>query len=392
MPSTRGWAALGAALGLGVLWVAFGERELLALALFLVLGTAGGVALVRLATPRVEVHRRISPEHLHEGDRAIVEISVTTRRPLRNVIVEDRVAELGAARFAAAHIDSRTPLVARYEVLARPRGVYEVGPASVAAADVLGLAEAGGDTGTIDRLTVFPMVEALEGFPLVRGRDPSVQTSHPTFAPHGGEDFFTLREYAVGDDLRRVHWPSSAKRGELMIRQLEVPWQSRALILLDTRDQLYPDDASFEHAVSGAASVIHHLHQGGYGPHLWTGEVDARSLTYTGYLACMNRLATVRPTTVDLRRGVTRLHSAGVGGGALVMVTGTADDAVLAAFRYLARSFGRTLVLAVGNADDATLAMMQRSGAATISVAPGESWTAAWAKATESTWRTASAG
>ena len=392
MPSSRGWAALGAALGLGILWIAFGERELLALASFLGLGTLAGVITVRLATPRVDVHRRISPEQLHEGDRAVVEISLASRRSLRNVIVEDRVAELGAARFAASQIDSRTPLLATYEVLARPRGVYAVGPATVAAADVLGLAEAGGDAGDLDRLTVFPKVEALDGFPLVRGRDPSVQTSHPTFSPHGGEDFFTLREYSVGDDLRRVHWPSSAKRDELMIRQLEVPWQSRALILLDVRDQLYPDNASFEHAVSGAASVIKHLHEGGYGPHLWTGDVEARSLTFSGYLACMNRLATVQPATVDLRRGVTRLHSSGVGGGALVIVTGAADDAVLGAFRYLARSFGRTFVMAVGNTDDATLAMIQRSGAATVAVAPGESWAAAWTNATERSWRTATAG
>lgn len=392
MPSTRGWAALGASLGLAVLWVAFGEQELLALALFLTIGTAIGVLVVRLATPRVEVHRRISPENLHEGDRAIVEISLTTKRALRNVVVEDRVAELGAARFAAARIDAKTPLVARYEVLARPRGVYDVGPATVAAADVLGLAEAGGDTGSIDQLTVFPAIEDLDGFPLVRGRDPSVQTSHPTFAPHGGEDFFTLREYAVGDDLRRVHWPSSAKRDELMIRQLEIPWQSRALILLDSRDQLYSDVASFEHAVSGAASVIRHLHQGGYGPHLWTGDAKARALTYSGYLPCMNRLATVQPSTVDLRRGVTRLRSSGIGGGALIIVTGRADESVLTAFRYMTRAFGRTMVLAVGDADEATLAMMQRSGAATVSVAAGESWAAAWATATESTWRTATAG
>ena len=392
MPSSRGWAALGAAVGLGVLWVAFGERELLALAIFLALGTIAGVVVVRMATPRVEIHRRISPEQLHEGDRAVVEVSLLSSRTLRNVIVEDRVAELGAARFAAAQVDSRHPLVARYEVLARPRGVYEVGPATVAAADLLGLAEAGGDTGTIDHLTVFPAVERLDGFPLVRGRDPSVQTSHPTFSPHGGEDFFTLREYSVGDDLRRVHWPSSAKRDELMIRQLEVPWQSRALILLDTRDQMYHDDAAFEHAVSGAASVIRHLHQGGYGPQLWTGEVDARSLTFSGYMAAMNRLATVMPSTIDIRRGVTRLHSSGIGGGALVVVTGVADNAILEAFRYLTRAFGRTIVMAVGDVDDAILAMMQRSGAATVAVDAGESWANAWANATEATWRTATAG
>ncbi len=65
-------------------------------------------------------------------------------------------------------------------------------------------------------------------------------TARTRFSQTGGEDFFTLRDYEDGDDLRKVHWPSSAKRDRLMIRQLEMPWQSRALIVLDTEVANYP--------------------------------------------------------------------------------------------------------------------------------------------------------
>ena len=50
-----------------------------------------------------------------------------------------------------------------------------------------------------------------------------------------GEDFYALRPYVVGDDLRRVHWPSTARHDELMVRQDELPWQDRTTVLLDVR-------------------------------------------------------------------------------------------------------------------------------------------------------------
>ena len=165
--------------------------------------------------------------------------------------MEDTVHGLGVARFAAAATSPGQRLVARYEVYCRARGIYPVGPAEVAVADPFGLTERRAALGSVDRLTVYPAVEPLTGFPAVRGLDPAVQSTHPTFAPQGGEDFFTLREYQIGDDLRKVHWPSSAKRDELMIKQLEVPWQARALVLLDQRAERYPSAEAFEHAVRG---------------------------------------------------------------------------------------------------------------------------------------------
>ena len=50
-----------------------------------------------------------------------------------------------------------------------------------------------------------------------------------------GDEFLTLREYELGDDLRRVHWRSTARTGELMIRQDEARWRSRAAVVLDVQ-------------------------------------------------------------------------------------------------------------------------------------------------------------
>jgi len=51
-----------------------------------------------------------------------------------------------------------------------------------------------------------------------------------------GDDFYALRPYVVGDDMRKVHWPSTARRDELMVRQDELPWQGRVTIPQPLRD------------------------------------------------------------------------------------------------------------------------------------------------------------
>ncbi len=393
MPTGRGWAALGAAAALAVLWIGFGERELLVLSLFLGGGTLGGIVFVRSVAPRLAVTRRMAPAQVHEGDRAIVEVTIRALRPVRNLAIEDEVGGLGAARFAAAAVDPDQPLTARYEVLARPRGIYTVGPAQAVVNDPLGLAEARASIGRADRLVVYPAVEELEGYPVVRGHDPNVQTAKPAYHQQGGEDFFTLREYRPGDDLRRVHWPSTAKRDELLIRQLEVPWQSRALVLLDHRSRVFRSPDAFEHGVRGAASALRHLYRAGFSPALWTldGATPARSRD--AYAASMEKLATVALVgSVDLHSMVVRLRRRAAGGGALVMVTGTPDDEDVAAFRSLTRDFNRTVVLAVDETHEGATAPFRRAGAVTVVAAPGTPWAPVWRDAMELTWSTVTAG
>ena len=131
MPTTRGWAALGAGVALGLLWVIFGERLMLAVGLFLILAIGAGMAYVRSAVPRVGVTRRLTPFQVHDGDRAVVEVTLTTGRRIAQATVLDEVSSLGTARFVADRIEPQDPMAARYEVLCRPRGIYLVGPAVV---------------------------------------------------------------------------------------------------------------------------------------------------------------------------------------------------------------------------------------------------------------------
>ncbi|MGI9641637.1 MAG: DUF58 domain-containing protein, partial [Acidimicrobiia bacterium] len=210
----------------------------------------------------------------------------------------------------------------------------------------------------------------------------------------GGEDFFTLREYHQGDDLRKVHWPSSAKRDELMIKQLEMPWQSRAFIVLDPRVEPHESAESFEQAVRGAASTLRHLFRRGYTPTVWAGHGDGTLVSNAeAYRKAMEELATITPArSLDLQSLIGRLRRSGMAGGVLVMVTGRPDDADLASFQLLGQDFYRTVVLSVSNGDDEAVVGFARLGAMVVRTRPEGTWAESWREAMEHGWSTATAG
>jgi uncharacterized protein (DUF58 family) len=113
-----------------------------------------------------------------------------------------------------------------------------------------------------------------------------------------GEDDAATREYRRGDDLRRVHWRSTARTGELMVRREEQPWESRATVVLDTRVFAHRGEgptASFEWAVSAAASIAMHLRHAGYKLRLVTGsgiDIDATEIGGEGVI--LDTLADVK--------------------------------------------------------------------------------------------------
>ena len=122
MITTRGWAALGASAALIVLWVGFGEPELLAGGIFLVGSVIVGALIVRRSRPDADLTRHVTPFRLHEGDRARVEIRVHARRALRPLIIEDEVSKLGRARFATSRAGRNSTVSAHYEIVCRPEG------------------------------------------------------------------------------------------------------------------------------------------------------------------------------------------------------------------------------------------------------------------------------
>jgi hypothetical protein len=181
------------------------------------------------------------------------------------------------------------------------------------------------------------------------------QTASGSGAPRPlatGEDRSTVREYVQGDDLRGVHWPSTAHRGKLMVRQAEAPQDPRAVVVLDRRVERHDpagEPGSFETAVVVAASALVHLDRRGRGVVLvdapLVGPVAPRPSD--GWLV---HLAETTPSTVDVPAVWRQLGNGMAGDGALLAVLPAPEPAELRHLVRAGRGFGTcTAVLVAGS-------------------------------------------
>lgn len=374
----RGWAIGGAGIAALALWILLGEVELLVAGAGLVGAIGLALLTVRAVRPKIGVVRRLLPNLVHEGETAEVKAMITNqgRLGVRNLTVSDIVEAMGSADFEVGRLRPRETVHATYRITCRRRGVYTVGPASLRVSDSARLVSRPTGSEGVDRLVVYPAIEELIGFPIARGMDPSLQAARPEFANRGGEDFFTLREYLPGDDLRFIHWPSSAKGDTLLIRQMETPWQQRALIILDLRRQAYDNAGCFEHAVRAMASLVVHYGQGGYDSLVWVGGTAPVPGSRT--VAVMEKLALAETDDrLDLRILAGRIRQKG-GGGTLLLVSGTPDAAMTEFSRLLGHDYGATLALCATNTPSTFGATMHRAGIRTIERSPGQRWADGW--------------
>ena len=258
MITARGWTLL---IGGGVLCVV--GRLLGAVDLF-VLG-AGAAALVGLATlvarlpgPRLDVQRELHPPRVYAGSESRVELIVRNAGGRRTPVFGLRDPFDGGrrqARFLVSPLAAGESARAAYRLPTERRGIFTLGPLEASVTDPFGLAARTLRVAPASELTVYPHIDSIAPLPHTRGDDPLSGADHPTGVALSGEDFYALRAYEVGDDLRRVHWPSTARLDELMIRQNEMPWQSRVTVLLDLRRRAHSGE-SLELAVSAAASIV----------------------------------------------------------------------------------------------------------------------------------------
>lgn len=241
------------------------EPDLFRVGLFLLalpLAAAGVVARTRY---RLTCTRQLEPSRIATGQQARVRLRVdnVSRMPTGLLLVEDSLPyTLGSRpRFVLERLEPRGHRQMDYQVRSDARGRFRLGPLTVRLADPFGLVELVRSFTTTDNLVVTPKVVPL---PRVRlgGGSSGDGESRARIVAAAGEDDVATREYRHGDDLRRVHWRSTAHFGELMVRREEQFWQSHGSLLLDGRSVAHRGDgpaSSFEWAVSAAASVGVHL-------------------------------------------------------------------------------------------------------------------------------------
>ena len=133
------------------------------------------------------------------------------------------------------------------------RGVYEIGPVEIARADPFGLCRTVQRLGWPQRIAVHPRLLALH--PLPAGISRHLEGPSSDASPQGSVTFHRLREYVVGDDLRLVHWPSTARVGKLVVRHNVDTAQPYTVVLADLQPERYSAE-TFEEAVDVTASLV----------------------------------------------------------------------------------------------------------------------------------------
>jgi uncharacterized protein (DUF58 family) len=282
--TTRGRSFLAAAGAAAVSALILGEKDLLRVAVLLAVLPLLAAAYVGRSRYKLACNRSLEPGRASVGAsaRVVLRLQNMSRLPTGTLLLEDRLPyALGSRpRVVLERLAAHQASSVAYTVRADVRGRYPVGPLVVRLTDPFGLCELNRSFPSVDRLTVIPQVSVLPTVRLAGEHAGTGDSRARSVAVHGEDDSAT-REYRRGDDLRRVHWRSTARTGELMVRREEMPWESRATVVLDTRGYAHRGEgptASFEWAVSATASIAVHLRQAGYKLRLVTGsgvDVDA---------------------------------------------------------------------------------------------------------------------
>jgi uncharacterized protein (DUF58 family) len=319
--TTRGRSFLAAAAAAGLSALILGEKDLLRVALLLAVLPLLAAGYVGRSRYRLACTRRLSPQRLPVGASAQVRLRLQnlSRLVTGTLLLEDRLPyALGSRpRLVLERLAGNQATSVTYTVRADVRGRYEVGPLVVRLTDPFGLCELVRSFPSVDRLTVIPEVVSLPTIRLAGEYTGTGDSRARSVAVHGEDDAAT-REYRHGDDLRRVHWRSTARVGKLMVRREEQPWESRATVVLDARAFAHRGEgpgASFEWAVSAAASIALHLRQLGYRLRLVSPGVDVDANDGAGDGAVLDHLAEVRSRgRSDLATLVEQVRSRSDGG------------------------------------------------------------------------------
>jgi uncharacterized protein (DUF58 family) len=357
--TTRGTSFLAAGIAGAIAGLILGDRALISVGILLIALPMLAALAAGRARYRLGCVRAIDPARISAGHTAKVTLRLenVSRLPTGLMLAEDTVPyALGTRpRFVLDGIERGGTRELSYPLRSDLRGKFAIGPLEVRIADAFGLVEVGRSFSSNTMFLVTPKVVPLASS-VVSGSWVGEGDGNSRAVATAGEDDVIPRAYRDGDELRRVHWRSTARYGELMVRREEQRWRNRTTLLLDTRRSAHAGSgasSSFEFAVSAAASIgVHMAHAG----------LDGRLITDTGPIASsgmfedvlLDALSVIRPSSGrDLSRGISALRRGQ--SGLIIVVAGqltAAEARLLAAARHDGKG-AIALLLAVSSWADA---------------------------------------
>ncbi|OLT27815.1 hypothetical protein BJF83_17115 [Nocardiopsis sp. CNR-923] len=342
MPTTRGWLVVGAGVLLLVVGVVSQYQEVALLGGVAV--TVAVLAVLVVGRPAaVRVRRSVPVVRTSPGAavRVSLQVSNTGRRALR--ITERVRAADGERPVPLRLLAGRASAEAEYRIAASRRGVVELGPLRSGRSDPLGLAAARRDHGEADRLWVHPRWEYLRTIPIGRVADPDGAADG---SPAGTLTFHTLRDYVRGDDLRHVHWRSSARLDKLVVREYIDTSRTRVCVIVDDRPTPGGEER-LDEVAGAAASILATGVRSSLHCELRLAGGGAREST-GGLPPLLDLLAEARTSPgADLHAALTLARTRPAGDTA-ILVSGALDGADLRSFARLADRYAGLVAVVVG--------------------------------------------
>jgi uncharacterized protein (DUF58 family) len=386
MVTTRGWVLVGAAVLSALAGRILGIAELFGLAVGALTLVVGARLYVLRGPGLLFVTARATPMAAHVGDVAQLEIVVLNRGVTRSPTVllrpsRPRRAAPDQIRIADVAVPQLEPGVSARLTVALDtsrRGVFELSGLDALLEDPVGLASRRSTVGGPARLTVFPRIDPLDDLVPFAGFNPRFELTRSTVT-RLSSGLSTVRRYDDGDDLRLVHWKTTARVGELMVREggdPESPESRSTTVVLDTRGTVHTD-ATFELAVGVATSVLGSGFAVGSTARLvTTGGIDVRAANDPRHFEeLLYELATVHPGKETNVRSAVQLVVGDEAPGVLVVVTAERLDEGLEDLISL-HPVGHAIVVLTGLSPVPPRGL---SGVHVVCVPPGAALRPAWA-------------
>lgn len=355
--------------------IVFASRPLGVAGIGLLVAALVSRAWVTLAGDPVGVRATLAPDPATEGDD--VTLRIEARRgsslPLGSAVVTGTLGDLGS--FECRLRSQGRRLTGEIRLGSLPRGRFEGRDSTVEVRDPLGLEVRSRALGVVLTALVQPRLVELETLFGDSGRMPG-DSRRALMRRPSGFDFHSVREYEEGESLRRVHWPTTARRGRLMVKELEDSPRESLVVVLDcdaAGAAGTPPHSSFDAAVRAAGSVLRvHVARGRRSALVTTadGDLVTSATSLEGeFRSVLGTLATVRANApCDLARFLDRPPRKVEHAPELVVVTATQSPA--AARRLLELAARRAVAVVwidapsyVGRPSRAVPALLQLSAA-----------------------------
>lgn len=253
-----GWLTLGSGLLLVIAGRIFGLVELYILGAAAIGLTLLAIGWILLRPRNIMLSRSVSTARLHAGDSSQVQVEISNPGSFPSPVlrVTDDVAGTRGAELELPPIGPGRTRAVGYRLPTERRGRVSVGPLRTHFIDPFSLVSSQRQVAGNEEVLVYPRVDAIAPPPRPPGDDARLADRQASQLGRSSDQFYALREYVVGDDLRRVHWPSTARFDDaMMVRQDELPQQGRTTVLLDTQSESATAE-TFERMVSATASLI----------------------------------------------------------------------------------------------------------------------------------------